>query len=284
MANENEQSVTSVWLKQEAGPLSGNDIFYLVQGTGSDRDRFLKLSTLAAYIASGGVEDMTLHRLDIGSAYWENVANVGPKLSGLHYLDANEAEFETVHIKSADAQNGGTISFGSNGAFIESFYSISANVLEGVTLDISGNGTIGGDLGVTGGVTVGGDIGVTGDANITGDVSADDVNATGKVTADGGVESTNGNIKTVNGDLEVGGHVKFGTGVIYDSGNESSITTALSGLADGSFALIVNKTSTALQFNNSSLYPKTTFQVPGYTAIQVVKVGGKVYPVGGDYV
>lgn len=284
MANENEQSVTSVWLKQEAGPLSGNDIFYLVQGTGSDRDRFLKLSTLAAYIASGGVEEMTLHRLDIGSAYWENVANVGPKLSGLHYLDANTAEFETLQIKSAAAQNGGSISFGSNGAFIESFYSISANVLEGVTLDISGNGTIGGDLGVTGGATVGGDIGVTGDANITGDVSADDVNATGKVTADGGVESTNGDLKTVNGDLDVGGHVKFGAGAIYDSGNESSITTALSGLADGSFALIVNKTSTALQFNNSSLYPKTTFQVPGYTAIQVVKVGGKVYPVGGDYV
>lgn len=283
MANENEQSVTSVWLKQEAGPLSGNDIFYLVQGTGSDRDRFLKLSTLAAYIASGGVEDMTLHRLDIGSAYWENVANVGPKLSGLHYLDANTADFETVHIKSADAQNGGTISFGSNGAFIESFYSISAGVLEGVTLTISGNGTIGGNLDVTGGVSAA-SLAVNGDASITGDVSADDVIATGKVTADGGVESTNGNIKTVNGDLEVGGHVKFGAGAIYDSGNESSITTALSGLADGSFALIVNKTSTALQFNNSSLYPKTTFQVPGYTAIQVVKVGGKVYPVGGDYV
>jgi len=61
--NEQEQSVTSVWLKQEAGPLSGDDIFYLVQGTGSDRDRWLKLSTLSAYIASGGVEEMTLRRL-----------------------------------------------------------------------------------------------------------------------------------------------------------------------------------------------------------------------------
>ncbi|SHL04270.1 polymer-forming cytoskeletal protein [Fibrobacter sp. UWH4] len=279
------QNITTLLEKDYADTLSGNDLFYLVQGTGSNRDRKLQLSALVAYIMAGGSNEMTLHKLTIGGAYWEDRQNVGPVIEGLHFVIADSAEFNSVTIKS-NAQRGGNIGYGSNGPFINSFYSISANVLEGVTLDISGNGSIDGNLGVTGDVTVGGDIGVTGDANITGDLSADDVIATGTVTADGGFESNSGDIKTSNGNLEVGGHVKFGTGSIYTastSGDESSITSSLSSLSDGTVALIVNKTGTALQFNDN-IFAKTLFQVPGYTAIQVVKVDGKVYPVGGDYV
>lgn len=278
--NEQEQSVTSVWLKQEAGQLSGDDIFYLVQGTGSDRDRWLKLSTLSAYIASGGVEEMTLRRLNIGGAYWENRQNVGPVIEGLRMMQSAEIRVQ------GNTSSYGSIRFDTNGAVIDSFYSISANALEGVTLTLSGDGTIGGNLGVTGDVTVGGGLGVTGDANITGDVSADDVNATGKVTADGGVESTNGNIKTTNGTVEgntlkannkltLGDALKF----VIDNTSGHTASDAETWLANtapqNSIVCIVNDNTSGVTLWSD----ERQVNIIGKTAMLCIKIGTAVYPI-----
>ena len=47
-----ERSTTTVLEKSAAGTLAGTDILYLIQGTGSDRDRTLTLAVLLAWIKS----------------------------------------------------------------------------------------------------------------------------------------------------------------------------------------------------------------------------------------
>lgn len=264
------------------------NIITFLTGSGPTGQNDSEAGSALFYLLLSGNGGIKEHKIEVGSSYWENVNQFGPKISNLRFVDSVEAEFENVTIKSREAQNGGNIGYGANGAYINSFYSISAGIAEFVTLTTTQDATVGGDLSVTGDATVGGDVGVTGNVSVTGDVSTNDINASGTATADGGFETNNGDIKSTNGDLDIGGNVKFKTDgailVASSLGDESAITTKLRGRPDGSFALIVNKMSTALQFSGDSLFAKNTFQVPGYTAVQVVKVDSKVYPVGGDYV
>lgn len=49
------QNITTLLQKDDAGELSGNDLLYIVQGTGSNRDRKLKLAALLSHLNAHGV-------------------------------------------------------------------------------------------------------------------------------------------------------------------------------------------------------------------------------------
>ena len=307
------ENITTVLDKPELAELLGTDVIYVIRGTGSNRDGRATLSTLSAFLATGGMDEMTLQTLHIGeNGDIKVVQGTGPTIGGFAAIEAGVVEASTkfqvgssewtpgnsqptiTGLYGLNAGNVGTTNLqadtiGTNGENLTSLQvktklvgdqsaqdkSLKLGAVNADSAFVSGDASVGGDLGVTGDTSVGGDLDVTGDATVT-----------GSVTADGGFGTTNGDIATTNGDLEIGGRVKYGNGTILvasSAGDETTITTTLNGRSNGSFALIVNKMSTALQFNDA-LYAKTTFQVPGYTAVQVVKVDGKVYPVGGDYV
>lgn len=100
MADENdEQSVDTVLNKPDAGPLTGDEYFYLIQGTGSDRDKKLKLAVLAAYLIGGGVDEIEAKKIIVGASEWVR-GNGQPTISGLYALVAGNVETANLQVDS----------------------------------------------------------------------------------------------------------------------------------------------------------------------------------------
>lgn len=216
-----------------------------------------------AVISGGTIEALT--KFKVGDSEW-TPGSGQPKIEGLYGLKAGNVGVNNLQTDSIDSLTANT----------------DIEVKQKLVKD-SADATKMLDLGPT---KVNGALSVTNDAVVTGDLEVyGDATLTGSVTADGGFQTSTGDIKSTSGGLEIGGAVKFGSGSIIQAtaGDESTITTALSAYAEGRTAIIVNKSSTDLQFNNA-IFAKTTFQVPAYSAVYVVKVDGKVYALIGENV
>lgn len=170
------ENITTVLNLKSAGDLSGDDVAYVIQGTGEDRDRKATLSQVKAFVNSGDLGDITASSVTVkatdGSSAQTEItageislssAGGGMKLlagglTGTGDIEtAGDMECGTLRVKSIEGQNEG-----SSGNY--------------VTID---NATVTGDLDVKGTARFG---------NSLLDVSADDVKV------------------TVNGDLEVAGN------------------------------------------------------------------------------
>ena len=221
------------------------------------------------------------HKITVGSSVWENLNQYGPKISGLHFMQSSDAEFQTIQVKGSGSGYG-EIGYGSYGAFINSFYSVSAGVAEFVSLTTTQDASVGGDLGVTGDASVGGDLGVTGDLSVTGDATV-----TGSVTADGGFGTANGDIATTNGTvsgstveatskLTIGSALRF----VIDGTTGHTVSDAESWLANtapqNSICCVVNDNTAGV-----TLWSGDSRQVEliGKTAMLCIKIGTTVYPM-----
>lgn len=274
--------------------IDADDIILMDHGTGSKRHRAFTVQELIDFVKDGKLDGMTIGgsgviktssghpviinfysiaagiieastKFKVGGSEW-TPGSGQPKIEGLYALKAGNVGVNNLQTDSIDSLTANT----------------DIEVKQKLVKD-SADATKMLDLGPT---KVNGALSVTNDAVVTGDLEVyGDATLTGSVTADGGFQTSTGDIKSTSGGLEIGGAVKFGSGSIIQAtaGDESTITTALSAYAEGRTAIIVNKSSTDLQFNNA-IFAKTTFQVPAYSAVSVVKVDGKVYALIGENV
>lgn len=95
-------NITTLLQKDDADNLKDDDLLYLVQGTGSNRDRKLKLEALQAYMMSGGSNN---HRLDLDI---EKLTDHGLFITGYQggTLHATNGE---IDLSNANASNTATV-------------------------------------------------------------------------------------------------------------------------------------------------------------------------------
>lgn len=95
-------NITTLLQKDDADNLKDDDLLYLVQGTGSNRDRKLKLEALQAYMMSGGSNN---HRLNLNV---EKLTDHGLFITGYQggTLHATNGE---IDLSNANASNTATV-------------------------------------------------------------------------------------------------------------------------------------------------------------------------------
>lgn len=301
------QNITTLLQKDNAEDLSLADLLYLVQGTGSDRDRKMTLGQLVDFIKKNRLDGMT-----IGTSGEIKTSSGAPVITGFAVISAGTIEALTKFVVGGSKWEPG------NGRpKIEGLYGLDAgNVgttnLQADTIDAHGDGVtvlqvlkkLVGDQGQSAqsnalalGATRADSLVVDGDAEVSGDLTVDGgLTIVGALAADGGFDTNNGDFSTSNGSVSApngtvtAGKLKLGSGstlVATSAGSESTITTQLQALASGTVAVIINKHSAALQFSGT-FYPLGTWQVPAGGAAQVIVHGDgddkKCYPMVGTYV
>lgn len=301
------QNITTLLQKDNAEDLSLADLLYLVQGTGSDRDRKMTLGQLVDFIKENRLDGMT-----IGTSGEIKTSSGAPVITGFAVISAGTIEALTKFVVGGSKWEPG------NGRpKIEGLYGLDAgNVgttnLQADTIDAHGDGVtvlqvlkkLVGDQGQSAqsnalalGATRADSLVVDGDAEVSGDLTVDGgLTIVGALAADGGFDTNNGDFSTSNGSVSApngtvtAGKLKLGswsTLVATSAGSESTITTQLQALASGTVAVIINKHSAALQFSGT-FYPLGTWQVPAGGAAQVIVHGDgddkKCYPMVGTYV
>lgn len=301
------QNITTLLQKDNAEDLSLADLLYLVQGTGSDRDRKMTLGQLVDFIKENRLDGMT-----IGTSGEIKTSSGAPVITGFAVISAGTIEALTKFVVGGSKWEPG------NGRpKIEGLYGLDAgNVgttnLQADTIDAHGDGVtvlqvlkkLVGDQGQSAqsnalalGATRADSLVVDGDAEVSGDLTVDGgLTIVGALAADGGFDTNNGDFSTSNGSVSApngtvtAGKLKLGSGstlVATSAGSESTITTQLQALASGTVAVIINKHSAALQFSGT-FYPLGTWQVPAGGAAQVIVHGDgddkKCYPMVGTYV
>lgn len=301
------QNITTLLQKDNAEDLSLADLLYLVQGTGSDRDRKMTLGQLVDFIKENRLDGMT-----IGTSGEIKTSSGAPVITGFSVISAGTIEALTKFVVGGSKWEPG------NGRpKIEGLYGLDAgNVgttnLQADTIDAHGDGVtvlqvlkkLVGDQGQSAqsnalalGATRADSLVVDGDAEVSGDLTVDGgLTIVGALAADGGFDTNNGDFSTSNGSVSApngtvtAGKLKLGSGstlVATSAGSESTITTQLQALASGTVAVIINKHSAALQFSGT-FYPLGTWQVPAGGAAQVIVHGDgddkKCYPMIGTYV
>ncbi|WP_405343528.1 hypothetical protein [Fibrobacter sp.] len=229
----------------------------VVQGTGPTISNF-------AVISAGIIE--ALQKFVVGNSKWEHGTH-GDSITNLVGMESATVSAD----KLAEKTSGGNIQVLNKlvGDSDDTDPKVQMGAVAADSLEVSGGASVGGDM------------------SVTGDVSAEDMIATGKVTADGGVETSNGDIKSVNG--EVSGNTVKATGkltlgdalrFVIDETSGHTASDAETWLAStapaNSVLCVINENTSGVV-----LWSGTTKQtsIIGKCALLVMKFGNNVYPV-----
>lgn len=253
------QNITTLLQKDNAEDISLADLLYLVQGTGSDRDRKMTLGQLVDFIKANRLDGMTigtsgeirtssgqpvitgfaailagtieaLTKFKVGNSEWE--PNDGkPLLTGLYALEAGNVGAANVRVDCIDSN--GTDGEGQQLSVIEIKKRLVKDASYANEKLLLGPTEVGGDL-----------------------------KATGEINAFGGLKLEN--------------HVWNATQ------EQATIDHMSNTLKNGQIAVIINDGNSDETFQATTGSPNArSFTVPHDAAVMVVKSGNRVYPIGG---
>lgn len=244
-----------------ATELDIGDILVLIQPGNpiGQKNKALTLSLLANWLADGNMDPIKTDKINVGSSVWENLAGVGPSITNLYSLAAGIIE-AAMKFKIGNSE----WVPGDNKPSISGLYSLkagnvdSANVAVDTLTPHSSNGTK---------IEVG--------AMLVKSLSQ----ATERLSL--GPTQMNGDSRVV-GELQVDGLVtsRLSCGEIAievtDSASVSAAETAVSSMANGRMFIIVNTSSSALEFHFSG---GAVVSISAKHGLWGIKRAGYSYPI-----
>lgn len=243
-----------------ATELTLNDILVLIKPGNpiGQKNKSLVLSVLADWLADGNMGSIKTSKINVGSSVWENVAGAGPSISNLYALAAGIID-AAVKFKVG----GSEWVPGNNKPFISGLYSLEAGNVDAanVSADTIKPRTSGGRVAV--------------EAMLVKSLSQ----AEEKLSL--GPTQMNGDSRVV-GVLQVDGLVTSqldcgGIAIeVTDSASVSAAEIAVSSMENGRMFIIVNTSSSALDFHFSG---GAVVSITARHGLWGLKRGGNSYPI-----